>query len=40
MAAGGKLIVEKMEVPGMGHVSLFADPDGRVLGIWKQAGRS
>jgi predicted enzyme related to lactoylglutathione lyase len=34
--AGGKLIVEKQQVPGMGSFSLFADPDGRVLGIWKQ----
>jgi hypothetical protein len=34
--AGGKIIVDKMEVPGMGRFSLFEDPDGRVLGIWKQ----
>jgi predicted enzyme related to lactoylglutathione lyase len=34
--AGGKIIVEKQQVPGMGSFSLFADPDGRVLGIWKQ----
>jgi len=36
-AAGGTLVVEKMEVPGMGRFSLFTDPDGRMLGIWKQA---
>jgi len=35
--AGGKILVEEQEVPGMGWFSLFADPDGRVLGIWKQA---
>lgn len=35
--AGGKMIVEKQEVPGMGSFSLFADPEGRVLGIWKNA---
>jgi len=35
-AAGGKIIVEKQQVPGMGSFSLFSDPDGRVLGIWKQ----
>ena len=23
----------------MGAFSLFSDPDGRVLGIWKQTGR-
>lgn len=34
--AGGKIIVEEMEVPGIGMFSLFADPEGRVLGIWKQ----
>ena len=34
--AGGKIIVEKQQVPGMGSFSLFSDPDGRVLGIWKQ----
>jgi predicted enzyme related to lactoylglutathione lyase len=33
---GGKMIVEKMEVPGVGSLSLFEDPDGRVLGLWKQ----
>jgi uncharacterized protein len=35
---GGKVIVEKQEVPGMGRFSLFQDPDGRVLGIWEQGG--
>jgi predicted enzyme related to lactoylglutathione lyase len=34
--AGGKVIVDKQQVPGMGSFSLFSDPDGRVLGIWKQ----
>jgi predicted enzyme related to lactoylglutathione lyase len=34
--AGGKILVEEQEVPGMGWFSLFSDPDGRVLGIWKQ----
>jgi hypothetical protein len=36
VAAGGKMIVEKMEVPGIGSFSLFSDPDGRVMGMWKQ----
>lgn len=35
-AAGGKLLMEKMDVPGVGSFSLFEDPDGRVLGMWKQ----
>lgn len=34
--AGGRILVEEQEVPGMGTFSLFSDPDGRVLGIWKQ----
>jgi predicted enzyme related to lactoylglutathione lyase len=37
--AGGKIVVEEQEVPGMGTFSLFADPDGRVIGIWKNASR-
>ena len=35
VAAGGKVVVEEQEVPGMGAFSLFSDPDGRVMGIWK-----
>jgi predicted enzyme related to lactoylglutathione lyase len=35
--AGGKLVVEKMDIPGVGQLSLFEDPDGRVIGMWKQA---
>jgi predicted enzyme related to lactoylglutathione lyase len=34
--AGGKIVLEKMDVPGVGQLSLFEDPDGRVLGMWKQ----
>lgn len=37
-AAGGKIVVERMEVPGVGHLSLFEDPDGRILGMWQQQG--
>jgi hypothetical protein len=37
VAAGGKVIVERQEVPGMGSFGLFEDPDGRVMGIWEQA---
>lgn len=35
--AGGKIIVEKMDVPETGSFSLFEDPDGRVMGIWQRA---
>ena len=35
VAAGGKIHVEEQEVPGMGAFSLFSDPDGRMMGLWK-----
>ena len=35
-AEGGKIVVDKMDVPGVGQLSLFEDPDGRVLGMWKR----
>jgi len=38
-ATGGKMIVEKMSVPGVGELSLFEDTDGRVLGMWKQIAK-
>lgn len=36
-AAGGGILIDKQQVPGMGTFSLFEDPDGRAIGIWKQA---
>jgi hypothetical protein len=33
--AGGKVVVEKVEVPGMGRYALFSDVDGRVMGLWE-----
>ena len=35
VAAGGKICVEEQEVPGMGWLSLFTDPEGRMIGLWK-----
>ncbi|MGH7168521.1 MAG: VOC family protein [Nitrospiraceae bacterium] len=35
VAAGGKIHVEDQEVPGMGAFSLFTDPEGRMMGLWK-----
>ena len=35
--AGGKVVVERAEVPNIGAFALFEDPDGRVLGIWQQS---
>jgi predicted enzyme related to lactoylglutathione lyase len=34
--AGGKIVVDRMEVPGVGAFALFEDPEGRVLGLWHQ----
>ena len=34
-AAGGKMVVHKMDVPGVGSISLFEDPERRVLGLWQ-----
>ena len=36
VAAGGTMVVEPMEVPGVGAMALFEDPDGRVMGLWKR----
>ena len=36
-AAGGKLGVPKMEIPGMGWWALFLDPDGIPVGIFQSA---
>jgi uncharacterized protein len=35
VAAGGKIHVEEQQVPGMGAFTLFTDPEGRMMGIWK-----
>jgi len=35
--AGGKVHVEAQEVPGMGTFSLFTDPEGCMMGLWKNA---
>ena len=34
--SGGKILVDKVNVPGVGQLSLFEDLDGRVLGMWKR----
>ena len=38
--AGGKILVEEQQVPGMGAFTLFSDPDGRVVGLWQDAKRT
>lgn len=31
---GGKTIVPKQEVPGMGYFAWFSDPEGNAVGLW------
>ena len=38
VAAGGEILIEEQEVPSMGAFTLFTDPDGRMMGLWKSAG--
>jgi len=40
VAAGGTIQVEEQAVPGMGSLSLFTDPEGRMMGLWKSAEAS
>jgi uncharacterized protein len=40
VVAGGRIHVEKQEVPGMGAFSLFTDPDGRMMGLLKGNSKS
>jgi predicted enzyme related to lactoylglutathione lyase len=37
--AGGKIHVEEQKVAGMGKFSLFTDPEGRMMGLWKAKTR-
>ena len=37
--AGGKILVEEQAVPGMGTLSLFSDPEGRMMGLWVQSSK-
>jgi predicted enzyme related to lactoylglutathione lyase len=37
VAAGGRIHVEEQAVPGRGTLSLFTDPEGRMMGLWKPA---
>jgi len=40
VAAGGKIVAKEQEVPGMGSFVLFNDPEGRVMGLWKNAANA
>jgi len=36
-AAGGKTVIPKNEIPGMGFTAYFSDPEGNLLGLWQSA---
>jgi uncharacterized protein len=40
VAAGGEIKVEEQEVPGMGSLCLFTDPEGRMNGLFKPSEAS
>jgi predicted enzyme related to lactoylglutathione lyase len=35
--AGGKVWVAYQEIPGMGAIGVFSDPQGAALGVWEKA---
>jgi len=39
LAAGGKIAIEEQKVAGMGKFTLFTDPEGRMMGLWKAKAR-
>lgn len=36
-AAGGRVVRERTEIPGMGAYAYFTDPEGNTLGLWETA---
>lgn len=39
-AHGATIVVPKMEVPGMGWLAVFLDPQGALIGVWQGAGQA
>lgn len=39
-AGGGKILVPKSEVPGMGWFAIFQDPEGTKMALWKGSPQS
>lgn len=33
---GGKIVVPKMAIPGVGYLAYFTDPEGNIHGLWQQ----
>ena len=40
VTAGGKILIEEQDVADMGSFSVFTDPEGRMMGLWKTAKKS
>jgi predicted enzyme related to lactoylglutathione lyase len=38
-SAGATVVVEHMEVPGMGELGVFVDPQGATIGVWHAFAR-
>ena len=38
--AGATIVVPWMEVPGMGYLGVFVDPQGATIGVWQNAARA
>ena len=36
-AAGGRVVRDRTEIPGMGAFAYFTDPEGNTLGLWENA---
>jgi len=39
-ARGGKTVVSRTAIPGMGAYAYFTDPEGNVMGLWETTGGS
>ena len=37
--AGGSVVTERQEIPGMGSYAYATDPSGNVIGLWENAPR-
>jgi hypothetical protein len=37
--AGAKILLPYMEIPNMGALGVFADPQGAVIGVWQAAAK-
>ncbi|MBI5272791.1 MAG: VOC family protein [Chlamydiia bacterium] len=40
LKAGGKMVMPKMEIPGMGYYAYISDTEGNVVGLWETMAAS